>query len=92
MRREKGEEMSDALDYAHEMELRASEERLDREKRLSHELLRPFRMLKTSITLDGNKWCVSYGDNLQDGVAGFGDSPDEASRDLDKAWYEKLTA
>ena len=61
-----------------------------REQDLSFELLRPFRLMKTSIHIDGNQWCVLYGDNLQDGVAGFGDSPDEASRAFDKAWYEKL--
>ena len=64
-------------------------ELLDRETRLSHELLRPFRMMKTTVSLDGNQWCVLYGENLQDGVAGFGDSPDEASRSFDKAWYAK---
>jgi hypothetical protein len=62
----------------------------DLEQRRFHELLRPFRMMLTTISRDGNKWCVLYGENLQDGVAGFGDSPDEASRDFDKAWYERM--
>lgn len=75
---------------AESLQQRVEEERLDREQRLSHELLRPFRMMKTSISIDGNKWCVLYGENLQDGVAGFGDSPDLASRDFDKAWYASL--
>jgi hypothetical protein len=44
-------------------------------------------MMLTTISQDGNKWCVLYGENLQDGVAGFGDSPDLASRDFDRAWY-----
>lgn len=83
--------MCDAESYSHEMSLRASEEQLDRERRLSHELLRPFRMMKTALSKDGNQWCVLYGDNLQDGVAGFGDSPDLASRDFDKNWYQSLT-
>lgn len=78
--------------YADEMYLRAAEECLDRERRLSHELLRPFRMMKTILSRDGNQWCVLYGDSLQDGVVGFGDSPDLASRDFDKAWYEGIKA
>lgn len=24
---------------------------------------------------DGNQWCVLWGENLQEGVAGFGDTP-----------------
>ena len=31
-------------------------------------------------------WCALYGDNLQDGVAGFGRSPEEAMADFDKNW------
>lgn len=27
---------------------------------------------------DGNQWCVLYGDNLQVGIAGFGDTPYKA--------------
>lgn len=42
------------------------------------------------ISIDGNKWCVLYGENLQDGVAGFGDSPGLAMWDFDKNWVTKL--
>ena len=80
-------ETNSAQGWAAEIESRAAEVRLDLECRLSHELLRPFRMMKTTIGRDGNKWCVLYGENLQNGVAGFGDSPDTASRDFDRAWY-----
>lgn len=53
---------------------------------------RPFMMLRPRILQDGNQWCALYGDNLQEGVAGFGDTPDAASRDFDKNWREqKLT-
>lgn len=75
--------------FVDEIDQRAATLRWVREQDLSYELLRPFRLMNTRISLDGNKWCVLYGDNLQDGVAGFGDSPDEASRAFDKAWYEK---
>jgi hypothetical protein len=47
-------------------------------------------MLKPRLSIDGNQWCALYGDNLQDGVAGFGDSPDDAYADFDRNWYAKL--
>lgn len=74
---------------AENLAVEAANEALDRERRLTHEMLRPFMLLRPPVSLDGNKWCVLYGDNLQVGVAGFGDSPDEASREFDKAWYEQ---
>jgi len=47
-------------------------------------------MLRPRLMIDGNQWCALYGDNLQDGVAGFGDSPEEAFTAFDKAWTAKL--
>ena len=55
------------------------------------ELRRPCYMLKPRIFIDGNKWCALYGENLQDGVAGFGDSPEQAYWDFDKSWVTPLT-
>lgn len=49
-------------------------------------------MLRPRLFIDGNQWCALYGDNLQDGVAGFGDSPDAAYSDFDSAWVAKLSA
>lgn len=34
------------------------------------------------LSLDGNKWCALIGWDLQEGVAGFGDTPEEAIADL----------
>lgn len=53
---------------------------------------RPFILLRPRISIDGNQWCALYGENLQDGVAGFGDSPELAAWDFDKAWCEKIKA
>ena len=50
------------------------------------ELMRPCVVFKPVISLDGDKYCVLFGDNLQDGVAGFGDSPADAMADFDKEW------
>ncbi len=50
----------------------------------------PSAIYKPSLSIDGNKWCALYGDNLQDGVAGFGDSPADAMTDFNKNWTAKL--
>lgn len=42
------------------------------------------------LFVDGNQWCALYGGNLQDGVCGFGDSPDKAMRAFDLAWGTAL--
>lgn len=47
---------------------------------------RPFVLLKPKISRDGDEWCFLYGENLQDGIAGFGDTPEKASRDFDTKW------
>ncbi len=40
--------------------------------------------------MDGsNTWCALYGDDLQNGVAGFGDSPQEAVAAFNRAWIRK---
>jgi hypothetical protein len=53
---------------------------------------RPSAIYKPRLSIDGNQWCALYGENLQDGVAGFGDSPADAMWDFDKNWSEKLPA
>jgi hypothetical protein len=49
-------------------------------------LTAPHVLYKPAISLDGDKWCALLGDNLQIGVAGFGDTPAEAMAEFDKAW------
>lgn len=47
---------------------------------------RPFMLLRPRMFPDGNKWCALYGDNLQEGVSGFGDTPEDAARQFDVEW------
>lgn len=47
---------------------------------------RPFMLLKPRIYPDGNQWCALYGENIQEGVCGFGDTPAKAATDFDIAW------
>jgi hypothetical protein len=49
----------------------------------------PSAVYRPRLFVDGNQWCALYGDNLQDGVAGFGDSPADAMWDFDQAWGKK---
>ena len=49
-------------------------------------------LLRPRVFLDGNKWCVLYGENIMDGVAGFGDSPILAVYDFNKAWRREVPA
>lgn len=54
------------------------------------EKTRPSVLYRPSMCLDGNQYFVLYGQNLMDGCAGFGDSPDDAMRDFDANWYKSL--
>lgn len=49
-------------------------------RRAPHVLMRP------AIFPDGNTWCALYGEDLQSGVAGFGETPEAACADFDKNW------
>lgn len=51
---------------------------------------RPSVMLRVTVKRDGNMWCALYGPNLQEGICGFGKSPEEACADFDRAWKERL--
>jgi hypothetical protein len=46
----------------------------------------PSAVYRPALKIDGNQWCALYGENLQDGVAGFGDSPEAAMQDFNKSW------
>lgn len=50
----------------------------------------PHYLYRPRLSIDGNQWCALYGEDLQDGVAGFGDSPAKAMADFDKNWQQDL--
>lgn len=64
----------------------------DLEYSVAQELTRPFYLLRPRMFIDGDRWCALYGENIQDGVAGFGESPYLATYAFDKAWWAKLPA
>lgn len=47
---------------------------------------RPFMLLRPRVYPDGDMWCVLYGENIQEGVAGFGETPEKAAIAFDLAW------
>lgn len=50
------------------------------------EYKRPCVLFRPTLSIDGNQWCALYGENRQDGVAGFGDTPYKAMIDFDIQW------
>lgn len=57
---------------------------------LDYTMARPSIVYKPKLFIDGNQWCALLGDNLQEGVAGFGKSPEKAMSDFDKNFAKDL--
>ena len=57
---------------------------------VSWQMKRPCVLFRPSLYVDGDQWCAIYGEDLQSGVAGFGDSPALAMADFDTEWNKKL--
>jgi len=50
----------------------------------------PSVLYRPGLSIDGNQWCALYGEDLQNGCAGFGDSPELAMLDFNRNWWKKL--
>lgn len=48
-----------------------------------------FATLKPKIYKDGSKWCVLLGENIQEGICGFGETPYLAILDFSKSFNSK---
>jgi hypothetical protein len=46
-------------------------------------------VLNPKLLKDGNRWCFLYGENLQEGVVGFGETPYQAMLDFEKNFREE---
>lgn len=46
----------------------------------------PSAIYRPKVFRDGDSWCALYGDNIQDGVCGFGDTPAAAIIDFNNCW------
>jgi len=51
-----------------------------------------FSLLRPSVTIDGDRWCVLYGADLMTGIAGFGDTPYRAMLAFNNEWNRKVDA
>ena len=49
-----------------------------------------FAILKPKLYADGDMWCCLLGDNLQVGIAGFGETPYLAIVEWNKAFHKKV--
>ena len=49
-----------------------------------------FSMLKPKFGIDGNQHFVLYGENLQEGITGFGDTLYKAILDFNKAFHKEV--
>lgn len=71
------------LEYAHAA---------DTHRLAALEAMRPSVLYRPAISIDGDQWCALYGQDLQCGVAGFGDSVEESMRNFDKSCMDKISA
>jgi len=58
----------------------------EREEFLLRHAKRPSTLYTPSVSLDGDMWSALYGANVQEGVCGFGQTPEKALEDFDRNW------
>ena len=58
----------------------------------AHEMQRPCVLFKPKVFIDGNMWCALYGEDLQNGIAGFGETVKAAMFDFDDKWNNRKAA
>lgn len=74
---------SELATRAHEARMQAFYMAEDAER----ERARPFYLLRPKVFPDGDHWCALYGDNIQEGVCAFGDTPAQAAANFDSEWF-----
>ena len=51
----------------------------------------PFVVYGATLAPDGNMWSALLGENIQEGVVGFGKTPAEAVADFNNNWWTQQT-
>lgn len=46
----------------------------------------PHVLMRPTLSVDGNMYCFLYGDDLVNGIAGFGETAAAAAEDFDRNW------
>jgi hypothetical protein len=54
---------------------------------LTDHMTQPSVLYRPGLSIDGNQWCALYGEDLQSGIAGLGDTPEMAMRDFNRNWH-----
>jgi len=49
-----------------------------------------FNILRPKLYIDRNRWCCLFGDEINGGIAGFGDSPYLAILEWNKSWLNEI--
>ena len=62
--------------------------RMSLEEDYFYELNRPSTMYRPRVFKDGGFWFALLGRDIQEGVCGFGSTPEEAMAAFDKVWKE----
>lgn len=65
---------------------------LERSSETLDVLVSPAYRLRPQLSKDVGRWRAVYGESVENGVVGFGFSPEEAFADFDRKWTEKLSA
>jgi hypothetical protein len=86
-----GQIVTEALQGIDEPIRRAGDSMADNFAAVCDAMRRPSVLYRPNLSIDGNVWCALYGSDLQDGVAGFGDSIEAAMADFDREWSAKLS-
>ena len=68
------------MSYASEESIRAAQ------YNAALEQMQPSVLYRPRLFVDGDCYCALYGENLHDGIAGFGKTAQEAMRDFDEGW------
>ena len=56
------------------------------EEEAAREKMRPCVIFAPKLFPDGDMWCALFGENLQEGVSGFGKTPCAAMANFDHQW------
>lgn len=84
------EVMRDAFDFSYARECMVQEFSFSWAN-VSDDMRRPSVLYRPILSAAGSSWCALLGENLQVGVAGFGDTPAEAMAAFDKAFLSERT-
>ena len=51
------------------------------------DLSRPSIVMKPKIYQDGDSFCCLFGENIQQGIVGWGETPEKAMGEFDRIWW-----